>query len=303
MGNGRWDPSDWDTYAKKTVTGKTQSQVFTSKVMKDDFNPASITKRESVDSDDNPNSTPIILASDVTGSMGMIAHQLMETGLNTLATEIYDRKPVSDPHIMVMAVGDAKTDRSPLQVTQFEADISLADQVRELWIEGNGGGNGGESYSSAHLFAAMKTDIDSMRKRKQKGFLFTIGDEPIHDGMTREEMERVLGITMEADLSAADCLALAQRNWEVFHIVLINEGYCRYGKDAVLSSWQNLMPDRTICLEDVTKLGEVVTSLIQVHQGAGKDDVIKSWSGDTALVVRNALSVSERGQGGLRRLK
>lgn len=292
MGNGRWDPSDWDVYAKTTVKGKSQAQVFTSRSMVKDYDPAGIVKRESCDSADNPNSTPIILASDVTGSMGMIAHTLMEKGLNTLATEIYDRQPVRDPHIMVMAVGDAKVDRAPLQVTQFEADICLADQVKELWIEGGGGGNGGESYSAAHVFAATKTDIDSLRKRGKKGYLFTIGDEPIHDGMTREEMDRVLGLDMEADLSAAECLAMAQRNWEVYHIVLINEGHCRYDKQRVLDSWEAILPGRTIPLEDVSKLAEVVTSIMQVNEGASKDQVVRSWSGDTSLVVSSALKGS-----------
>lgn len=304
MGNGRWNPDDWAGYAQTHVQGKTQSQVFTSRTLKKDYDPSSIVQRESCDSNKNPKSTPIILASDVTGSMGMIAHTLMQTGLNTLATEIYDRKPVTDPHIMVMAVGDAYTDQAPLQVTQFEADISLADQVKDLWIEGGGGGNGGESYSAAHLFAATKTTVDSVIKRGKKGYLFTIGDEPIHDGMTQSQIERVLGVQMEADLSAAQCLQMAQRNWEVFHVVLSQEGYCSYGRDEVLRSWRNLMPERTIVLEDVTKLAETVTSVIQVHEGDSVDNVSKSWSGGTSMVVSNALKGLPQGQvSPLRRLR
>ena len=85
---------------------------------------------------------------------------------------------------MVAAVGDAYTDQAPLQCTQFEADISLASQIRSLWLEGNGGGNNGESYSAAHLLAALKTSTDSFERHGRKGYLFTIGDEPIHNGMT-----------------------------------------------------------------------------------------------------------------------
>jgi hypothetical protein len=303
MGNGRWNPSDWDTYATTHVAGKSQAQVFTSRMMKPAYDPAQIAMRESRDSAKNPNATPIILASDVTGSMGMIAHTLMERGLNTLATEIYDRAPVSDPHICVMGVGDAKVDRAPLQVTQFEADISLADQVRELWIESGGGGNGGESYCAAHLFAAYKTVCDSVLKRGRKGYLFTIGDEPVHDGMTRAEIERVLGIQVEADISAAQCVALAQRNWDVFHLILANEGHARHARAEVERSWRAILPERTILLEDVSKLAETVTSIIQVHEGARVQDVADSWSGSTAVVVRKALdALTPRTQGGLRRL-
>jgi hypothetical protein len=291
MGDGRWNSSAWASYTAQNTAGKTQSQIFTSRQMKDEYNPALVEFRESRDSVDNPMSTPIVLASDVTGSMGMIAEKLMRDGLNTLATQIYDRKPVTDPHIMIMGVGDAKSDRAPLQVTQFEADIRVAEQARELWLEGGGGGNGGETYSAAHLFAATKVSADAIEKRGRKGYLFTIGDEPIHDGMTKSEIERVLGITVEADLSALDIVRMVQRDWEVFHIALVNEGYCNWGHSRyrVLESWRKILPERTIQLEDVNALAETVVSLIQVTEGANAGDVAASWSGSTALTVANAL--------------
>lgn len=306
MGNGRWSAQDWQTYSSASVAGKSQQQIFTSRHMQDQYNPALITMRESRDSADNPQATPIILASDVTGSMGLIAEKLMREGLNTLATEIYDRKPVSDPHIMIMGVGDAKTDQAPLQVTQFEADIRVAEQARELWLEGYGGGNGGESYMAAHLFAATKVSADAWEKHGRKGYLVTIGDEPVHDGMTRDEIQRVLGISAEADLSAREILAMAERNWEVFHIVLANEGYARGRVDRVLDTWKPLLPERTIQLQDVDALAETVVSLIQVNEGARAADVAASWSGSTAMVVADALkgmpARTGRG-GGLQRLR
>ena len=289
MGNGRWSSRDWQSYAARNIRGRSRAEVFRTRHLEDAVNPAKIKVRESRDSADNPQSTPIILASDVTGSMGMVAHKLMQDGLNTLATEIYDRKPVSDPHIMGMAIGDAYYDRAPLQVTQFEADIRLAEQVRNLWLEGGGGGNRGESYMAAHLFAALKVSADAIEKRGRKGYLFTIGDEPVLDGMTREQIERVMGVQVERDLSAHDILTMAERNWEVFHIVLSNEGYARMRLDEVLGTWKPLLPERTILLSDVDRLAETVVSAIQVNEGAGVEDVTASWSGSTALVVANAL--------------
>lgn len=288
MGNGRFNAADWQSYAATNVTGKSQAQVFTSRSVDAQFDPRKIAVRESRDSVQNPNSTPIVLASDVTGSMGMVAHELMKTGLNTLASEIYDRKPVPDPHVMVMAVGDGYSDIGPLQCTEFEADISLADQVRRLWLEGNGGGNNGESYSLAHWFAGMKTSTDAQERHGRKGYLFTIGDEPIHDGITVEQAERILGVRFERDMTAKECLALAQRQYEVFHVV-IKEGYANHGMDEVLRTWKPLLPERLLILDDHRKLAEVVVSAIQVHQGASRVDVAASWSGDTALVVANAI--------------
>lgn len=296
MGHGRWDRDAWDHYVKHHVRGRSREQVFTARHLPEAFDPAKIGVRESRDGADNPCATPIILAADVTGSMGVVAHELMNSGLNTLATEIYGRKPVSDPHVMVMAVGDARCDVAPLQVTQFEADIRVADQVRQLWLEGGGGGNGGESYSAAHLFAGLHTDIDSMRKRGKRGYLFTIGDEPIHDGMRREEIARVFGEDPKRGLSARECLALAQRLYDVFHVVVM-EGYAGSGLSFVLDTWRPLLPGRVLLLDDHARLAEVVVSAIQIAEGANPDTVARSWRGAAARAVAHAIRDMRRDPG------
>ena len=183
MGGTRWSPTDWDKYSTTTQT-KSQQQIFTGKTMNADLDPKSIKVRESVDSPANPKSTPLIIAVDQTGSMGYLATEIIKTGLGVIMGEVYSRKPISDPHIMCMAVGDSKCDSSPLQATQFEADLKLAEQMENFFIEAGGGGNGGESYHLAWYFAAMKTKTDSIIKRGKNGYLFTIGHEPPHMTLT-----------------------------------------------------------------------------------------------------------------------
>ena len=77
-----------------------------------------------------------------------------------MVEEILARKPVSDPHILCMGIGDVLCDQAPLQVTQFEADIRIAEQLEKLWLEKGGGGNSCESYNLPWYFAAMHTAID-----------------------------------------------------------------------------------------------------------------------------------------------
>jgi hypothetical protein len=297
MGAGRWSQSSWDDYARRNVHGRSREELFAQRGMDPEFDPARIGVRESRDGEDNPQSTPIILASDVTGSMGVIAHHLMQEGLNTLATEIYERRPVTDPHVMVMAVGDARCDAAPLQATQFEADIRLADQVRRLWLEGGGGGNGGESYSAAHVFAGLCTDVDSVRNRGKKGYLFTIGDEPVHDGLSRHELARIFGQPAERGLSARECLALAQHSYEVFHVV-IREGYAAHDLQGVLRSWKPLLPGRVLLLDDHRRLAELVVSAIQVNEGADPAGVAASWGGAAGHTVARALADLRPARGG-----
>lgn len=305
MGNGRWDAGQWANYSASNVQGKSQAQIFTSRGLKPEYDPAKIDRRESRDSADNPKSTPIILASDVTGSMGIIAEQVMRVHLNKLVTEIYDRKPVTDPHVLIAAVGDAYSDQAPLQVTQFEADIRVAQQATELWLEGNGGGNGGESYLAAPLFAATKVSADAIEKRGRKGYIFTIGDEPVHDGMTKAQIKRVLGLDVERDLTARDIIDMVSREWDYYHIVLTREGYCASGKPHVLANWRAVLPERTIPLEDLGALAETVVSIMQVNEGMRAADVASSWSGSTAVAVANAigaLPARAGGAGGIRHL-
>lgn len=292
MGHGRWDAREWKSYAARNTRGKSARQIFTADGIKQAFDPARIALRESRDGDENPLSTAIILASDVTGSMGRIAEVMIRSGLDTTMREIYARKPVSDPHVMVMAVGDAECDNAPLQATQFEADIRLAEQLKDIWIEGGGGGNGGESYHLPWWFAANRTSIDCFERRNQKGFLFTIGDEPILGGISAANMRKVFGaVDGEGGegLSSADLLTMAMEKYDVYHIVLTNVGYAASALDRVLSTWRPLLGDRLILCDDHEKVAEVVVSAIQVAEGADRDAVAGSWKGATADTVAGAI--------------
>jgi hypothetical protein len=288
MGSSRWSPDDWSDY-KQTTVGKPQAAVFKARNMQASFDPSTITVRESVDSDANPNSTPIIVALDVTGSMGMIPQQLVQGNLGTLMQELLDRRPVSDPHLMFMGVGDIDHDRSPLQVTQFEADIKIAEQLREIWLEGGGGGNGQESYHLPWYFAATKTSCDAIAKRGKKGYLFTVGDESPPKNLRADQIKSVFGVGSESDLSSADILSMAERFYNVYHIVIEQGGHYQGHRDQVQQRWREMLGERVILLSDYTKLAEVIVSTIQLQEGADHDAVSSSWSNGTDLVVAHAL--------------
>lgn len=303
MGTGSWTSSSWTRYAAASVRGRKRHEIFSSAGMRPAYDPKGIARRESCDSADNPNSTPVIIGVDVTGSMGSLAEELIVNGLHTTFSELLDRRPISDPHVMAMAIGDACCDRAPLQVTQFEADIRIAEQLTELWLEGGGGGNRGESYSLAHAFAGLKTVHDAFSKRGKKGFLFTVGDEPNLDGVTRDQLRDVLGIDAQADLSAADCVDLAARTYEVFHII-VDGSYAARDLAGVRETWDPILPERVLHLRDPGKLSQTIVSTIELIAGRDRDSVVRSWDRGTALVVAEAVrGIAPRASGGgLRRL-
>ncbi len=288
MGSARWDPSDWSDYAASTA-GKSTDAIFTSRGIDNDLNPFGVAVRESRDSDLNPESTAIIVGLDVTGSMGMIADVLARQGLGAMVEEILARKPVPDPHIMCMGIGDVLYDRAPLQVTQFEADIRIARQLEKLWLEKGGGGNSCESYNLPWYFAAMHTAIDCFEKRGKKGYLFTVGDEEPPLDLPAAAIARFLGDRPQRDFDSRELLTLVGRMYHVFHVIVEEGSHARHNPRGVRNQWTELLGQRVIGLSDHTKLAEVIVSAIEVNEGRDRDRVVKSWSKQTALVVQRAV--------------
>jgi len=293
MGGGTFDPGKYRAYASTTV-GKTTEQVYTSRSIKDALNPKGVKVRESRDSVDSPAATPIIVAIDVTGSMGMIADVIARKGLGILFESILARKPVTNPHLMFMAFGDAECDSAPLQVSQFEADNRIVEQLTEIYLEGNGGGNGHESYEFPWYFAAKHTVHDSLIKRDKRGYLFTIGDEPIGPGLKKAKLLQFLDDGAERDYSSSELLEEAQRMYDCYHIVIKEGNHARSNLSGVLATWQPLMGQHVIQLDDHTKLAETIVSAIEVAEGRDAHASTAGW-GTSAAVVLDAVKHLPRG--------
>lgn len=297
MGSGRWDPDAYRNFSSSTV-GKSTAGIYSASAarvaagksaMSDALNPKGVKVRESRDSALNPNSTPLIVALDVTGSMGILADTIARTGLGTLFTEVLTRKPITDPHVMFMAIGDCKFDQHPLQVSQFEADKRIIDQLVDIYLEHGGGGNMFENYNLAWYFAALHTSHDAIEKRNKKGYLFTVGDEEAPQDLLANEIQHFIGDTPERAYSNKELLEMVGRMYHVFHVIVEEGSHARSYPDRVRGSWTSILGQRAIPLADHTKLSEVIVSAIEVNEGRDADSVAKSWNGDTSLVVAKAV--------------
>lgn len=297
MGTSRWDDSAWVSHTSSVKT-KTREEIFSSSHMLEKFDPKKITVRESRDSALNPNSNAIIVALDVTGSMGINAEQLARNGLGVMVEEIIKRKPVSDPHVMCMGIGDVKYDSAPLQVTQFEADITIAEDLKNIYLEGGSGGNCFESYNLAWYFAALNTSIDCYEKRGKKGYLFTLGDEEAPEDLLASEIRKVFGNQETKDYTSEQLLNMASKMYHVYHIVVKQGSHARHYFDDVMKSWKELLGQRVLVLEKNEDLAEVIVSTIEVNEGRAIKDVIDSWSPDKALSVKTAITQLAPYEGG-----
>ncbi len=244
-----------DGYYTKSV-----DEIFKQREIHLEMNPKGIMMRESRDSEEHPESVPIIVALDVTGSMGRVPHDFVRDGLPTLVSTIIEAG-IKHPQILFLAIGDHLRDRAPLQVGQFESSDELLDKwLTSVYIEQGGGGNGGESYTLAHYFAGYHTVHDHFEKRGKKGFLFTIGDEPAHREISAHTIKKIMGGGEPITGNATELIAKAQEKYEVYHLHVM-EG--SNGLDpAVVRSWKELLNENCLQVEDYRKIPQLIAETV-----------------------------------------
>lgn len=227
MGSGTWNRASFDDYSRRAgrrvsasgdILGNFSAQdMFKSRHLADVLDPYGVV-RECCDSEEHPETVPVILALDVTGSMGSAAVEVAKR-LNTVMTKLYDQ--TKDVEFMIMGIGDLAYDRAPIQASQFESDIRIAEQLDQLYFEGGGGGNGFESYTAAWYFALNNTRLDC-HSRGKKGLIITMGDEPLNPYLPKDPLEASLGVSNEKDIETRELYKEVTEKFEVYHLAVID---------------------------------------------------------------------------------
>lgn len=273
MGGGSYSYSTSVARASNVYQSMDRNEVFTSTSL----NPQMDIKnkiRECVDSEEHPNAFPIIIGLDVTGSMGRIPYELITNSLPQIMKKIMD-EGVKDPQVCFLGIGDSRCDNAPLQVGQFESSDELMEKwLKLVYLEGHGGGNGGEDYGLAWYFAARCTSVDSFKKHGRKGVVITIGDEPVHMTISRNAIKELFGST-EANVNVVDLLNEARSEWDIYHINVPDYS----GRKALTKScWNELLQDKVIHIEADTKeaiadgiVGAILNSYKDANSGTNVD--------------------------------
>ena len=254
---------------------KSLAENFRQRSMHQDMDPRNVKFRECRDSENHPFSLPVQIYLDVTGSMGAVPQQLITEGLPKMISNLLN-KGIKSPAIMFGAVGDHECDKAPLQVSQFESgDEELDGWLSKTWIEGGGGGNSGESYGLAWYFAGHHVVSDAWEKRNQKGYVFTIGDEPNLQqypgvwGSTGRGLEKIMGSAYEGErrgYSASELLAKAKERNYVYHI-FITHGYS--SRDEWVDGWKMRMGSQKVLVaQSHTEIPDLIFNTILSHEGA-----------------------------------
>ena len=154
---------------------------------------------------------PLIIAIDVTGSMA------------TWPFEIFDRLPLlyntlsqyrEDLEICFAAIGDAKVDRWPLQVTTFANGFDLEQLLGSLHGEG-GGGDAAESYG---LFAHWVNTHVEIKNTSDVPFLIVFGDAPMHNKVSAGAISHYLGDKVTRDVDAIKAWQKVTKTWNTWFL-------------------------------------------------------------------------------------
>ena len=283
MGGGSYSYSTSVARASNVYQSMDRNEVFTSTSL----NPQMDIKnkiRECVDSEEHPNAFPIIIGLDVTGSMGRIPYELITNSLPQIMKKIMD-EGVKDPQVCFLGIGDSRCDNAPLQVGQFESSDELMEKwLKLVYLEGHGGGNGGEDYGLAWYFAARCTSIDSFKKHGRKGVVITIGDEPIHMTISRNAIKEIFG-SAEANVNVVDLLNEARSEWDIYHINVPDYS----GRKALTKScWNELLQDKVLHIEADTKeaiADGIVGAILNSYKNAeSRINVDKSGTNNSDVV-------------------
>ena len=243
MGGGTWTTSSYNTSVRSlgfdsaaSICKASVQEVYRSSRLDPMLNPYKV-MRECCDSEEHPATIPVILALDVTGSMGTAATTCAGK-LDDIMTTLYSK--VKDVEFLMMGIGDLAYDDAPIQASQFESDVRIFDQTSKIYFEGGGGGNAYESYTAAWYFGLNNTKLDCW-KRGEKGIIITMGDEPLNPYLPGYGLKEVLGCGGQ-DIDTNALYKEVTKKFDVYHIAITDrESSYSYYKDRIKSTWGELL--------------------------------------------------------------
>lgn len=256
----------YDRTARSTGVYKAHESVDPKKLNADKKN-----LREARDNVDNPNTVPVVVGFDSTGSMRNTP-RVVQQKLTTLFGLLVRQGYLESPAVSVATYGDAYCDRVPLQISQFEADNRVDDALDNLILEGGGGGNGGETATLLWYYLNKHVVTDAWEKRNKKGYLFLIADEIALD-LKPSHVVDYIGDEPPADttkLTVANIAKELQEKWDVYILLMDNDSAHWQGS---YEFYKKLFGDKhVVVLENDETVSETIGAMIGRLENDDLDD-------------------------------
>jgi hypothetical protein len=164
----------------------------------------------------------------------------------------------------------------------------MDDHLRNIVLEGGGGGTHHESYELALYFLARHTSIDCWEKRGGKGYAFLIGDEKAYPSVSKQHVATHIGDTLQDNIPLQQILAEVQRRYHFFFIFPRNASH---GHDSGIQNfWCKLLGQHVIFLDDEDAVSETIALTIGLTEDAinlaeGEKDLVEVGAAHSAIDV------------------
>ena len=167
-----------------------------------------------------------------------------------------------------MGIGDLAYDSAPIQISQFESDIRIAEHLDRIWFERGGGGNSFESYTAAWYMGLHHTALDC-HERGKKGVIITLGDEPLNPYLPGRRLAQLTGDRIFGDIETKKLFRKASERFDIFHIAVDDPGDCyrRYA-DPIRRSFGPVLGQRLL----VSTLDRLPDTILGCLKDCGIED-------------------------------
>lgn len=275
MGAGSWTTSSFSDYTstkgytmsyatstagRVVLDGLDASQVYTATHVDEMLNPYKV-MRECRESDEHPNTRPLILTLDVTGSMSDCLVEVSSSLNDIIARLLESKDKLGDLEICVMGIGDLIYDDGAIQIGQFESDIRIAEQLDKIWFERGGGGNLYESYTAAWYMGARHTDLDCW-KRGEKGIIITLGDEMINPYLPMRQLSQMTGDSLQGDIETEDLYIEASQKYDLYHIFVDHNNYTHKRCEDDAKSFKDVIGENNVFIATVNEISDVIVDIV-----------------------------------------
>ena len=282
MGCGSWTKKSYVDYAtvrgmsvssKGEISGSYSNQeMFKARTLDSALDPKNVI-RECCDTEEHPNTIPVILALDVTGSMGQAAVEVAKK-LNVIMTNLYEK--VLDVEFLIMGIGDMAYDEYPIQASQFESDIRIAEQLDKIYFEFGGGGNSFESYTAAWYFFFLYTKLDCLN-RGRKGIIITMGDEELNPYIPKTgrycTLSGVTGDDVQEDIETKDLYREVCEKFNVYHLD-VSHGNRWWDKDRIEKSFKKYLDDEHFRKVTIDSISDDIVDIVLNEVGSNAENPV-----------------------------
>lgn len=214
----------------------------------------------------------VIVLIDGTGSMGTDTF-IIRDKIVMLEGQLRTQGYLKNPLIMIGIIGDAYSDRYPIQITKPERGDPLIVEIERTYPESGGGGTGMESYElmAYYLVHHMKLD-DTMNKP----FVFFLGDEAMYPEVDPSCVKKHIGDNISL-IDSGDIFKQLCKKFNVFRLH-------RYAKDyptideKIFGTWQKMIGAERV--QRLTESKAVVDDILGIIAVGTKSRTIDSYAND-----------------------